>query len=82
MTGGIWRAKRWYVLLCHGEEFRRNDEAIQLDRHGALRAPRDDTAKRTATQDLSLLFRSFSFSYSYSFSSDFISSVSEKFENE
>jgi len=25
---------------CHCEEF--NDEAIQLDRHGALRAPRDD----------------------------------------
>jgi hypothetical protein len=25
---------------CHCEE--RSDEAIQLDRHGALRAPRDD----------------------------------------
>jgi hypothetical protein len=27
-------------VVAHGEE--RRDEAIQLDRHGALRAPRDD----------------------------------------
>lgn len=31
---------------CHGEE--RSDEAIQLDRHGALRAPRDDKGAEPA----------------------------------
>jgi hypothetical protein len=32
--------KKVVAPACHGEE--RRDEAIQLDRHGALRAPRDD----------------------------------------
>jgi hypothetical protein len=41
------RLCRHLAFSCHCEE--RSDEAIQLDRHGALRAPRDDNSQKATS---------------------------------